>query len=334
MRRSGIRPPRNGDDGTRRAVRHVESTPRVNVGRSGANTRSGSSSRSSSATAREFQMAASVRGDVDRRGEAAGGGIALFGQSPVVQESPTQLDDEDGDVISATVVDTVSTNSAQISNYQPPTTENDSEDEDSDSASEDGILGDGVVAEAVQENADDVPHTFVRPPPPSWDKQEIVFEDTECDPDPVHELCSVLTERKNGRVNKDLEKKLVAQLFTLSCGLVMDEISTNHGQMKGGHLHALIWIIPQGAGWPAAYDYFWKNEFSKPQIRTNRELSEEDKINRFGKLVHDTYRTSKSFIAANLVLLYQKHIDRLSVPSITNKITTTVRYQSSLLIIQ
>mmetsp|Transcript_110408 Transcript_110408/g.216498 ORF Transcript_110408/g.216498 Transcript_110408/m.216498 type:complete len:123 (+) Transcript_110408:765-1133(+) len=96
----------------------------------------------------------------------------------------------------------------------------------------------------------------------------------------------------------------------------------------------LTWIIPQGAGWPAAYDYFWKNEFSKPQIRTNRELSEEDKINRFGKLVHDTYRTSKSFIAANLVLLYQKHIDRLSVPSITNKITTTVRYQSSLLIIQ
>ena len=327
MRRSAIRPPRNGDDGTRRAVRHVESTPPVNVGRTGANTRSGSSSQRSSATAREFQIAASVRGDVDRSGEAAGGGIALFGQ----------LDDEDGDVISVTVVDTVSTNSAQISNYQPPTTENDSEDEDSDSGSEDGILGDGVVAEAVQENADDVPHTFVRPPPPSWDKQEIVFEDTECDPDPVHELCSVLTERKNGRVNKDLEKKLVAQLFTLSCGLVMDEISTNHGQMKGGHLHALIYqtfrnhittfpgrvyaqttllshlehIIPQGAGWPAAYDYFWKNEFSKPQIRTNRELSEEDKINRFGKLVHDTYRTSKSFIAANLVLLYQKHIDKL-----------------------
>ena len=64
----------------------MESTPPVNVGRSGANTRSGSSSRSSSATAREFQMAESVRGDVDRRGEAAGGGIALFGQSPVVQD--------------------------------------------------------------------------------------------------------------------------------------------------------------------------------------------------------------------------------------------------------
>ena len=74
-------------------------------------------------------------------------------------------------MISVTLVDTVSTNSAQISNYLPPTTENDSAEEyDSDSDSEDGVGGGGdgsVVDEVVRENADNVPHSFVRPHHPT-----------------------------------------------------------------------------------------------------------------------------------------------------------------------
>jgi hypothetical protein len=184
--------------------------------------------------------------------------------------------------------------------------------------------------EAAGEEAAVVPGNpvvdIVSPPPLSWEVIHIVWEDEEAHPDPIVEAVEALTVKRRGLTDPVLQKRLMDCLFTLSCGVVFDHTSTLGMRMNEQELNIyltaqfqthlttfpakayardeLLRHLPPGT-WEQHYPQHLSTMYNKPDHRDKtKELTEDEKKQRFGRLVRTTYRDAKKYIASNLAQYY------------------------------
>lgn len=170
--------------------------------------------------------------------------------------------------------------------------EKDRDEEDTDD--------DGGEGEAVGEGmVEQVAPSFNRPPPADWDNPRMIFEDVDVNEDSVGEMMEYLCEKKNGRSISSRQAKLMKQLFIMSCGVVMDEISTGKNNMRKSEFYAMATSVFKqhidtapakeylsrnvmkhfNNNWPQEYRQYWEGMYNK--------FPERDRNESFGKMIHD-----------------------------------------------